>query len=135
MALHIRDFRQSDAAGLSRLSEAGHLLGALPAPDAGLHILAALRNDQLTGAIWLSLDGVTGTIPSILVARTAGWQSDVRELIAESSLWLASRGAARIELGIIPQDEHLLAGLIDMQFKADERAGIVRRPMQVHSAA
>ena len=135
MALHIRDFRQRDAAGLSRLSEAGHLLGALPAPDAGLHILAALRGDQLAGAIWLSLEGETGIIPAILVVRTAGWQSDVRELIAEASLWLASRGAARIELRIIPRDEGLLAGLLDMQFKADERAGIMRRPMQICSAA
>jgi len=135
MALHIRDFRQSDAAGLSRLSQAGHLLGALPAPDAGLHILAALRDGHLAGAVWLSLNGETGIIPAILVVHTAGWQSDVRELTAEASLWLASRGAARIEFGIIPQDELLLAGLIDMQFKAHERAGIMRRTMQVRSAA
>lgn len=60
MALHIRDFRQSDAAGLSRLSETGHLLGAMPAPDAGLRILAGLRDGQLASAIWLSLDAETG---------------------------------------------------------------------------
>lgn len=135
MALHIRDFRQSDTAGLSRLSETGYLLGALPAPDAGLHILAGLRDDQLSGAIWQSLDGETGIIPAILVVRTAGWQSDVRELIAEASLWLASRGAGKIELPIIPQDTDLLSGLLDMQFEADERKGIMRRPMQVRSAA
>ena len=135
MALHIRDFRQNDAAGLSRLSEAGHLLGALPARDAGVHTLAGLRDDQLAGAIWLSLDADTGIIPAILVVHTAGWQSDVRELIAEASLWLASRGAARIELRIIPRDEDLLAGLLDMQFKADDRAGIMQRTMQVRSAA
>jgi len=135
MALHIRDFRQSDAAGLSRLSETGHLLGAMPAPDAGLRILAGLRDGQLASAIWLSLDAETGIIPAILAVRTAGWQSDVRELIAEASLWLASRGAARIELRIIPRDEDLLAGLLDMQFKADDRAGIMQRTMQVRSAA
>ena len=135
MALHIRDFRQSDAAGLSRLSEAGHLLGALPARDAGVRILAGLRDGQLASAIWLSLDADTGIIPAILVVHTAGWQSDVRELIAEASLWLASRGAARIELRIIPRDEDLLAGLLDMQFKADDRAGIMQRTMQVRSAA
>jgi hypothetical protein len=135
MALHIRDFRQSDAAGLSRLSETGHLLGALPARDAGVHTLAGLRDDQLAGAIWLSLDGETGMIPAILVVHTSSWQSDVRELIAEASLWLASRGAARIALPIIPQDKDLLSGLLDMQFKADDRAGIMRRTMQVRSAA
>ena len=135
MALHIRDFRQSDAAGLSRLSEAGHLLGALPAPDTGAHILAGLRDGQLAGSIWLSLDCETGMIPAILVVHTPGWQSDVRELIAEASLWLASRGAARIELPIIPQDKNLLAGLLDMQFKADERAGIMKCTMQVRSVA
>jgi hypothetical protein len=135
MALHIRDFRQSDAAGLSRLSETGHLLGALPAPDAGLRILAGLRDGQLAGAIWLSLDAETGIIPAILAVHTAGWQSDVRELAAEASLWLASRGAARIELRIIPRDEDLLAGLLDMQFKADDRAGFMQRTMQVRSAA
>ena len=135
MALHIRDFRQSDAVGLSRLSEAAHLLGALPAPDAELRILAGLRDGQLASAIWLSLDGETGILPAILVAHTAGWQSGVRELTAEASLWLASRGAARIELRIIPRDEELLAGLLDMQFKADDRAGIMQRTMQVRSAA
>ena len=135
MALHIRDFRQSDAAGLSRLSETGHLLGAMPAPDAGLRILAGLRDGQLASAIWLSLDADTGIIPAILADHTAGWQSDVRELAAEASLWLASRGAARIELRIIPRDEDLLAGLLDMQFKADDRAGIMQRTMHVRSAA
>ncbi|MBA3070232.1 MAG: hypothetical protein FP825_17365 [Hyphomonas sp.] len=135
MALHIRDFRQSDAVGLSRLSEAAHLLGALPPPDTAMRILIGLRDGQLAGAIWLSLDGDTGIIPAILVAHTAGWQSDVRELTAEASLWLASRGAARIEVRIIPQDEDLLSGLLDMQFKADERAGIMRRTMRVRSAA
>jgi hypothetical protein len=135
MALHIRDFRQSDAAGLSRLRKAGHLLGALPAPDAGLRILTGLRDGQLAGAIWLSLDGETGIIPAIIVVHAASWQSDVRELTAEASLWLASRGAARIELRIIPRDEDLLAGLLDMQFKADDRAGIMQRTMQVRSAA
>ena len=135
MALHIRDFRQSDAAGLSRLSEAGHLLGALPARDAGVRILAGLRDGQLASAIWLSLDADTGIIPAILVVHTAGWQSDVRELIAEASLWLVSRGAARIELPIIPQDKNLLSGLLDLQFKVDERAWIMKRTMQVRSVA
>ena len=135
MALHIRDFRQSDAARLSRLSEAAHQLGAQPATGFTGRILAGLREDCLSGAIWLSLDADTGIIPAILVVHTAGWQSDVRELIAEASLWLASRGAARIELRIIPRDEDLLAGLLDMQFKADDRAGIMQRTMQVRSAA
>jgi hypothetical protein len=81
------------------------------------------------------MDGETGMIPAILVVHTSSWQSDVRELIAEASLWLASRGAARIALPIIPQDKDLLSGLLDMQFKADDRAGIMRRTMQVRSAA
>ena len=127
MALHIRDFRQSDAAGLARLGETGYLLGALPPRETGLRILTGLRDGQLAGAIWLSLDGETGIIPAILVAHTAGWQSDVRELAAEASLWLASRGAARIELRIISRDKDLLAGLLDMQFKADDCAGIMQR--------
>lgn len=135
MALHIRDLRQSEAAELSRLCETKHLLGALPAPDTETRILAGLREDRIAGAIWLSLEGETGVIPAILVTDTTGWHSDVLELIAEASLWLTSRGTARIELKAIPRDKDLLAGLLDMHFKADAHAGVMRRLTPARSAA
>jgi hypothetical protein len=135
MALHIRDFRQSDAAELSRLSEAAHQLGLQPAPGFTGRIFVGVREDCLAGAIWLSLEGDMGIIPAILVSRTAGWHSDILELIAEASLWLASRGAARIELRAIPQDKALLAGLLEMQFKPDASTGVLRRLVPARSAA
>lgn len=135
MALHIRDFRQSDAAGISRLSTAAHQLGDPPDFAPGARILAGLREDRLAAAIWFRLEGQTGIVDAIVVARTALWQSDVQELVAEASLWLASRGATRIELKIIPEDGALLAGLRDMDFKTDERAGTMRRLLPARSAA
>ncbi|MFN4024171.1 MAG: hypothetical protein ACK4MQ_05020 [Hyphomonas sp.] len=135
MGLHIRDLRQSEAAGLSRLCETEHLLGALPAPEAETRILAGLREDRIAGAIWLNLEGETGVIRAILVTDNAGWQSDVLELIAEASLWLTSRGTARIEFKAILQDKDLLAGLLDMHFKADARASVMRRLTPARSAA
>ena len=135
MALHIRDFCQSDAAGLSRLSPAEHQLGDAPEFTSGARILAGLREDRLAAAIWFKLEGKTGIIPAIVVARTSLWQSDVQELIAEASLWLASRGVTRIELKAVPADRTLLAGLQDMCFKADERAATMCRLLPARSAA
>lgn len=135
MALHIRDFRQSDAAGLSRLAQAAHQLGDPPEFISGARILVGLRNERPAAAIWFKPEGKTGMISAIVVARTALWQSDVQELIAEASLWLASRGVTRIEVKTIPEDSALLAGLRDMQFKADEHAGVLRRLVPARSAA
>ena len=135
MALHIRDFRQNDAAGLSGLCETGRLIGALPAQDAKTRILCGLREDSLTAAIWLTLQGDTGIIPAIISARTATWQSDAAELIAEASLWLASRGADRIELTAIPEDGALQSALQEMNFQADECSGAFHRLVPARSAA
>ncbi|MFN7056883.1 hypothetical protein [Hyphomonas sp.] len=135
MALHIRDFRQSDTAGLSRLSPAAHRLGDPPEFTSGDRILAGLREDRLAAAIWFKLEGKTGMISAIIVARTAFWQSDVQELIAEASLWLALRGVTCIEMKTVPEDSALLAGLRDMHFKADERAGTMCRLVPARSAA
>lgn len=135
MALHIRDFRQSDAAGRYRLSEAAHQLGVQPAPGFTGCIFVGLREDCLAGAIWLSLEGETGIITGILVGRTSGWHSDIRELIAEASLWLTSRGAACIVLQAIPQDKALLAGLLEMQFKPNAGTGVLHRLLPARSAA
>ena len=135
MALHIRDFRHSDATGLSQLCERAHRIGAPLAQDAGAHILVGLRDGALTGAIWLTSKGDTGTLPALLVKQSPGWQSIARELIAEANLWLASRGVTHIELKTVPEDSALLAGLRDMHFKADERAGTMRRLMPTRGAA
>lgn len=135
MALHIRDFRQSDAAELTQLSESAHVLGALPSPEAGARILAGLRSHRLTGAIWFTLKGQTGIISCIAVAQTNGWHSDAQELIVEASLWLSSRGAAHIELMAIPGDEALIGCLMEMDFRTDERTGVMRRLLPAQSAA
>jgi len=135
MALHIRDFRQRDAAGLSRRSERARRIGVLPSHDAEHRILVGLRGERLSGAIWLNLERKTGIIPAIVVIDSACWQSDTRELISEACLWLTSRGAACLELTSIPQDKDLLAGLLDMHFKADESTGVMRRLVPARSAA
>ena len=135
MALHIRDFRQNDAAGLSGLCVTARVIGALPEQDAKARILCGLREDSLTAAIWLTLEGDTGTIPAIITARTATWQSDAAELIAEASLWFTSRGAARIELRAIPEDADLQSALLEMNFRADECSGTFHRLVPARSAA
>ena len=135
MALHIRDFRPSDAAELTELIEAAHVLGALPPPEAEGRILIGLRGPRLTGAIWFTLKGQTGIISCIAVAQANGWHSDVQELIVEASLWLSSRGATHIELMAIPGDEALVARLIEQDFRTNERQGVMRRLMPAQSAA
>jgi hypothetical protein len=135
MALHIRDFRQSDKAELSRLCETGRFIGALPRDGDIARILSGLREDRLAAAIWFKLEGQTGIVDAIALASSGLWQSDVQELIAEASLWLTSRGAVRIELMAIPDDRGLLAGLRDMHFRADERTGTMHRLITARSAA
>lgn len=135
MALHIRDFRQSDKAELSRLCETGQLIGTLPRDGDGARILSGLREDRLAAAIWFSLEGGTGIILALATPPTANWLSDARELIAEASLWLTSRGAASIQLSPVPERSDLLAALLDMDFQPDERAGFLRRLIQARSAA
>ncbi len=135
MALHIRDFRQSDTAELLRLCETGRLIGALPRDGDGARILSGLREDRLAAAIWFKLEGQTGIILGLATAPTAHWLSDARELIAEASLWLTSRGAAHIELSPIPEQSDLLAALVDLDFLPDECAGVLRRLKQARSAA
>jgi len=135
MALHIRDFRQSDTAQLSRLCETGQLIGAQPRDGDGARIFSGLREDRLAAAIWFKLEGQTGIIHAIALASSNLWQSDVQELIAEASLWLASRGAVRIELRAIPEDSALLGGIREMHFRSDERTGTMHRLIPAHSAA
>lgn len=135
MALHIRDFRQSDSAELSTLCGTGRLIGAVPAQETETRILAGLREECLTAAVWISLEDDKGTIPAIIAAQTETWTVDVHELLAEASLWLTSRGAARIDLIAIPEDRDLLTALLEMDFKADKRAGVMRRVIPVRSAA
>ena len=135
MALHIRDFRHSDATGLSQLRERAHRIGAPLAQDAGAHILVGLRDGALTGAIWLTPKGETGMLTAVLVDQSAGWQSDARELIAEACLWLTSRGAARIDLQALPEDTNFRAALLDMDFRANAAAETMRRLVRSHNAA
>lgn len=135
MALHIRDFRQSDTAELSRLCETGRFIGVLPRDGDVAHILSGLREDRLAAAIWFKLEGQSGIIHAIALASSSVWQSDVQELIAEASLWLTSRGATRIELEPLPQDSALLARLRDMHFRDDERTGTMHRLISARSAA
>lgn len=134
MALHIRDFRQSDAAGLTRLCQTGRLLGHGPAPGDHDRILIGLRAGKIAGAAWLCLQDGVGTLEAIVTASSGPWQSDALELIAEASLWLSSRGAAQIELKAMPQDPNLLAGLEDMEF-SPQGATVLRRLVLSRSAA
>lgn len=135
MALHIRDFRKSDAAGLSSLGQAGHRVGNLPGPGSEARVLVALRDRTLTGAIWYSLTEEAGIITCVAAAHSKGWQSDVQELIVEASLWLSLRGAVQIDLLATPADEVLAARLTDIGFHADQRAGIMRRLLPAQNAA
>lgn len=135
MALHIRDFRQSDEAGLTRLCQTGRLLGQAPAPGDPDRILIGLRAGNIAGAAWLSLQEDAGTLLAIVTASSGPWQSDALELIAEASLWLSSRGAPQIVLKAIPTDPILLAGLEDMQFVPEGPRGVLRRHALSRSAA
>lgn len=135
MALHIRDFRQSDEAGLNRLCQTGRLLGQGPAPGDPDRILIGLRAGNIAGAAWLRLQEDAGTLLAIVTASSGRWQSDALELIAEASLWLSSRGAPQIELKAIPTDPILLAGLEDMQFVPEGPRAVLRRQALSRSVA
>jgi hypothetical protein len=135
MALHIRDIRQSDKAELSKLCETGRLTGPLPPDAAGARIFAGIRKDRLVAAIWLTLDGDIGRILAIVTSPAANGLSDTRELIAEASLWLTSRGATSIELSLIPEQGDVLAALLDLDFHVEEQAGALHRLVQARSAA
>jgi hypothetical protein len=135
MALHIRDFRHSDRAGLSRLRERARHIGVPPPQEDGFHTLIGLRDTKLAGAIWLILDGDTGILPAIAADLSAAWQSDVLELIAEACLWLTSRGAAWIELPSFLEDADLLSGLTEMQFRPGPGTGRLKRLVPARSAA
>jgi GNAT superfamily N-acetyltransferase len=135
MALHIRDFRQSDTQELSRLCETGRLIGVLPQHADGARIFSGVREDRLAAAIWFSLEGGTGTILALVTAPTAHWLSDARELIAEATLWLTSRGAVHIELSPPSEQSDLLVALVDLDFQPDEHAGVLRRIIPARSAA
>jgi hypothetical protein len=135
MALHIRDIRQSDTAELSRLCETGQLIGALPQLADGARVFSGVREDRLAAAIWFSLEGSTGIILALVTPPTANWLSDARELIAEASLWLTSRGVSHIELSPVPEQSDLLAALVDLDFQPDEHAGVLRRIIPARSAA
>ncbi len=135
MALHIRDFRQRDAAGLSRLHEAARLIGAEPLAEEQTHLLIGQQSDRLAAAAWMRLEGDTGLVRAILTADTPGWPSQVLELVAEASLWLVSRGATCTELPPLPDDETLRSGLLEMGFRADGAGGVMRRLVPAKSAA
>lgn len=135
MALHIRDFRASDAAGLSGPGARGPLFGRTPASEAGSRILCGLRGDTITAAVWMILSDHTGFIPALQVAEGATCTSDTCEMLAEACLWLTARGARRIELSFLPKDRELLAALLDMGFSPDPAAGVLRRPVPARSAA
>lgn len=135
MALHIRDFRQSDTAGLAQLSETGRVIGRLPAEIPHVRVLVGLRGGQLAGATWLGLDGESGRLIAIALAPGPTWQSDTQALIAEACLWLTSRGAGYIDLPAVPKDPRLLAGLREMQFAPDIATGCLRRLIPSQSTA
>jgi hypothetical protein len=135
MALHIRDFRDSDRAGLLGLCGRARRIGPPPIKDETFHILIGLRNDKPCGGIWLSLVGETGIVSAVAVDEAAVWRSDVRELIAEACLWLTSRGAARIELISPPEDEDLRTGLFDTQFRPDPATARLIRLVPARSPA
>ena len=116
-------------------SASAHRIGAPLAQDAGAHILVGLRDGALTGAIWLTSKGDTGTLPALLVKQSPGWQSIALELIAEACLWLTSRGAIRIDLLALPDDRDFRAGLLDMDFRADTTTGTLKRLVRSPSAA
>jgi hypothetical protein len=135
MALHIRDFRASDRAGLSGLGARSRLLGRRPAPEAGSRMLCGLRGDTLAAAVWMTLTGHTGVIPALQVSDGTAWTSDIREMLAEACLWLTARGATQIELSFMPDDGDLISALCEMGFAPCPAARVLRRPVPARSAA
>lgn len=98
-------------------------------------MLARLADDRIAAAAWMHVEGDAGLVPAILAEDVASWPSHIRELVAEASLWLISRGARRIELQAIPDDAALMSGLVEMGFRPDTQAGVMRRLVPARSAA
>ena len=105
--MHVRDFRETDRRALTGLWEACGLARPWNDPNADIDRAVAAREatilvgycgDQLTGSVMAGHDGHRGWVYYLAVDPAHHGRGAGRELMEEAGLWLASRGAPKLEL-------------------------------------
>ena len=107
MTMHVRDFRETDRRALTGLWEACGLARPWNDPNADIDRAVAAREatilvgycgDQLIGSVMAGHDGHRGWVYYLAVDPAHHGRGAGRELMEEAGLWLASRGAPKLEL-------------------------------------
>jgi ribosomal protein S18 acetylase RimI-like enzyme len=107
MTMHVRDFREADRHALTELWGACGLTRPWNDPNDDIDRAVAAREatilvgyaaDQLIGSVMAGHDGHRGWVYYLAVDPAHQGRGAGRELMEEAGLWLASRGAPKIEL-------------------------------------
>ena len=107
MTMHVRDFREADRRALTELWDVCGLTRPWNAPDDDIDRTVATREatilvgyigDRLMGSVMAGHDGHRGWVYYLAVDPEYQGHGLGRELMEEAGLWLASRGAPKLEL-------------------------------------
>lgn len=114
MALHVRDYRKSDRKALIALWEACGLTRPWNEPGADIDravaarestILIGVLNKELISSVMAGYDGHRGWVYYLAVASGFQKRGYAREMMAEAGLWLAARGAVKIQLMVRDENQ------------------------------
>jgi len=107
MTMHVRDFREADRRALTELWEACGLTRPWNDPNDDIDravsakeatILVGCADGTLIGSVMAGHDGHRGWVYYLAVDPARQGRGAGRELMEEAGLWLASRGAPKLEL-------------------------------------
>jgi len=107
MTMHVRDFRETDRRALTALWEACGLTRPWNDPNDDIDravaareatILVGYADGELIGSVMAGHDGHRGWVYYLAVDPVHQGHGAGRELMEEAGLWLASRGAPKLEL-------------------------------------
>ena len=105
--MHVRDFREADRRALTELWEACGLTRPWNHPNDDIDrtvsakeatILVGCADGTLIGSVMAGHDGHRGWVYYLAVDPARQGRGAGRELMEEAGLWLASRGAPKLEL-------------------------------------
>ena len=133
MTMHVRDFREADRRALTELWDACGLTRPWNDPNDDIDRAVAAREatilvgyvgEQLIGSVMAGHDGHRGWVYYLAVDPAHQGHGAGRELMEEAGLWLASRGAPKIEL--------MVRGGNERAEKFYEALGFVRQDVTVY---